>query len=153
MRITRSKADFASHSRSHARFFSGSPIHVARVPCTQLPAITCGSDVGLMPRARHSDSVGQFEQGMAGQTRVQGTQEVIAVERIMFPRILAIESNHDGVIGRICIPVRQLGDFIDQVIGRIVTMPGCVGEADEIRQCIIAKKKCSSRCRATDRAG
>ena len=94
--MTRSNAALASQSRSQARFFSGSPIQVARVPCTQLPAMTCRSGCGSIPRARQSDRVVNLEQQMIRQARVQGTQEVIAVEGVMFPCILAVERDDDG---------------------------------------------------------
>ena len=87
-----------------------------------------------MPRATHSDSVVSSSCGCVGKLRVQRAQKVIAVERIVLPRVLAIERDQHGVTGLAGVVPRELRQLADEIARGIVAMPGGVGEADAIRQ-------------------
>ena len=51
-----------------AAFFAGSPIHVARVPCTQLPVTTFCNGTGSRPRDTQSESVTSSRPGCSEST-------------------------------------------------------------------------------------
>ena len=131
---SRSNTSLASHSRSQAAFLSGSPIQVASVPCTQLPATTCRQRPRFEPARDALGQRGQLELRMRGELRVQRPQEVVAVERIVLPGVLAIERDQHCVAGLAGEPARQLRQLVDEIARGIIAVPGRVGEADAIGQ-------------------
>ncbi len=69
---------------------------------------------------------------MIREAGVQGPQEVIAVERVILPRILAVERDQDRVVAGIAITLRQLQQLVHKIVSCVVAVPGRVRKADEI---------------------
>jgi len=59
---------------------------------------------------------------------IQGLQEVIAVERVMFPRVFAIQCDEHDVARRTGILAGKLRNFVDQIVRGVVAMPRRVRE-------------------------
>ena len=76
---------------------------------------------------------------MIGELRVERAQEVVTVERVMVPGILAVERDEYGVLA-IHVDVGQARQLVNQVVGRVIAVPGRVCEADAIGQLIVAEK-------------
>src|SRR6185436_15458288 len=79
---------------------------------------------------------------MGREARVDGAQERAPLPFEMFPRVFAVEDDEDG---RLCsvrasrISAACVGETADEVLRRIVWIPGGVGKADQIRKRVVAE--------------
>ena len=71
---------------------------------------------------------------------VQSAQEVVTVERVILPGVLAIERDQDGVPVLAVVVARDLRQLLREILSRIVAVPGRVIEADAIRQRVVAEE-------------
>ncbi len=139
-----------SHSRSHAAFFAGSPIHVASVPCTQLPVTTFCSGRASRPSIDDFGQRHELDQRMIRERCIQRAQEVVAVERVILPRVLAIEGDQQRVPAFLAVVVASdLRQLLREVLRGVVAVPGRIVEADAIRQRVVAEDNIAA-CRPAD---
>ncbi len=82
---------------------------------------------------------------MAREPGIQGLEEVVAVEGVVLPGILAIERDQDGVIRSVGIALGELLNLVNEIVRSVVTVPGRVSEADEIRESVVAKENTQPR--------
>ena len=99
-----------------------------------------------LPRQRVAER-GQLQQRVTCQRRVQALQKIVTIERIVFPGVFAIERDERHRTRLAGLPGRHALEFADKVAHGIVAMPALVGEADQIRQLIVAEAEaqCATR--------
>ncbi len=97
---------------------------------------------------RESD---ELELRVSGEAGIQRPQEVVTVEGIVLPGIFAVECDEHSAIRRIPIAARQLGKLVGEIVRGIVTVPGGIGEANQIRQGVIAEEATQLRLRQSVR--
>src|SRR5262249_45914660 len=95
---------------------------------------------GLDAAREHLGERGQLEARVLRELRVERLEEVVAVERVVLPGIFAVVGDEHGVVAGRRVAVGELYELAREVRGGVIAVPGGVGEADEIRERVVAEE-------------
>src|SRR5258706_10233397 len=68
-------------------------------------------------------------------------KEVVAVERLMLPGVLAIQGHQHHGAGPVRLLPREALEFANEVPDRIIAVPSGIGEADQVGQLIMTEEQ------------